>query len=120
MPLRLAILIVCDCDLLFREGLRNFLLAAGYSRVDVAATVREALSKLRRESYRYILIGLARPSKKQRLAIVARRRQPGATVLLLVDANDVASVKDTSFVYVIKERAFSTLFELLALSLQDP
>jgi DNA-binding NtrC family response regulator len=116
MSARPAILIVSD-DLLFREALRNFLLAAGYFQVEVAATLREAFTKLRHESYRCILVGL--PCKllfKQRLGRVAQRRQPGAKILLLVSANDVPSIKDASFIYVIKERAFSTFSELLTQS----
>ena len=45
-------ILVCDQDVLFREALRNFLLAAGYCRVEVAATPREALPKLRWHHYR--------------------------------------------------------------------
>jgi len=116
MSPRAAILIVCD-DLLFREALRNFLLAAGYSRVDVVATLREALARLRSDGYRGVLIGL--PLKllsTRRLGRVAQRRQPEAKVLLLVSANDASTINDASFVYVIKERAFSTLLDLLAQS----
>ena len=115
----LAILIVCDRDTLFREALRNFLLTAGYSQVEVAVTVREAISKLRHERYRCIVVGLSRPSHRRRLARVAQQRQPGAKVVLVVNAGEVGSVKDNSFVYVIKERAFSTLVELLVLNAND-
>jgi DNA-binding NtrC family response regulator len=110
-------ILICERDTLFREALRNFLLAAGYARVEAVATVREALAKLRRESYRCILVGLSRPLlNKQRLARVAQQRQPGAKVLFLVSANDVLSIKDASTDYVMKERAFSILLELLTQS----
>ena len=108
------ILIVCD-DLPFREALRNFLLAAGYSDVEVVETVRKAVMELRCESYRRILVCLSRPlASQERLARVAQERQPGAKALLFISADDVPFIKDTSFVYVIKERAFSTLLQLLA------
>ncbi len=69
-------ILVCDRDAFFGEALRNFLLAAGHSRVDVAATAREALVRLRRQLYGYVLIALSRPfSRRWRLAAVARRRQ---------------------------------------------
>ena len=52
-------ILVFDRDALFREALRNFLLAAGYAEVVIATTAREALAKLRCESYGHILIGIA-------------------------------------------------------------
>ena len=74
-----AILIVCDRDQFFRETLRNFLLAEGYPDVEVAATVQDALRKLRHECYGGILIGIPTlVARGRRLAAVARRRQPEA------------------------------------------
>ena len=111
----LLAILVCDRDAAFREALRNFLFTAGYSKVDVVPTVREALAKLRCESYHCVLVGISRShSVERRLVSVAQRRQPRAKVLFLVNADDVPFIKDASLVYVIKERAFSTLLELLA------
>ena len=112
----LPAILICEHDALFLEALRNLLLAAGYSRVDVVATVREALAKLRRERYSHILVGLSRPLliNRQRLARVVQQRQPGAEVVFLVSANDVPFIKGTSADYVIKERAFSILLESIA------
>lgn len=109
-----AAILICDCDILFREALRNFLLAAGYSRVEVAATARDALAKLRRERYGYILIGVSQPfSRGQRLAAIVQWRQPKAKILILVSADDQPLIQDTSFDYVIKEYVFSNLLELM-------
>jgi len=107
-------ILICERDTLFREALRNFLLAAGYSQVEVVATVREALARLRHERYGCILIGISRPlSHKQRLAALARQRQPAARVLFLVSADDQSFISDTSFDYVLKEYVFSNLLELI-------
>ncbi len=109
-----AILIVCDHDPLFREALRNFLLAAGYSQVEVAATVREAFTRLRRDCYGTILIGVSMPfSRGRRLAAIARRRQPEAKILFLVSADDQPLIKDAKFEYVIREHVFSNLLGLM-------
>ena len=112
----LPAILICEHDALFLEALGNLLLAAGYSRVDVVATVREALAKLRRERYSHILVGLSRPLliNRQRLARVVQQRQPAAEVVFLVSANDVPFITDTSADYVIKERAFSILLDAIA------
>ena len=108
-------ILVCDRDPAFREALRNYLLAAGYTRVEVVGTIRGALGMLRRGRYRCILIGLSRPgASAERLARVARRRQPGANVLYLIDAVDAGAVRDASVVYVLRERAFPVLLDVLA------
>ena len=107
-------ILVCDRDRLFREALRNFLLAAGYSQMEVVATAREAMAKLRRQSYGHIFIGLVRPfSRARRLAVIAQRRQPQAKIFLLTNANDVVIFPADSSAYVIKEHAFESLLNLL-------
>jgi len=109
----LAILIY-DRDVLFREALRNFLLAAGYGRVLIAATVREALAKLRHECYGHVLIGISKPLYRgRRLAAVARKRQPKARILLLVGAEDQPFARDSAFEYITKEHVFSNLLGLM-------
>ena len=107
-------ILVCDHDDLFREALVNFLLAAGYSQVEVVATAREAMAKLRHERYGHVMIGTARPfSRGRRLAVIAQRRQPSAKIYLLINAEDQPFVQDDSFNYVIKEHVFGSLLELL-------
>jgi len=110
----LSAILICDRDHLFREALRNFLLAAGYSQVEVVATAREALAKLRRQSYGHVFIGVARPlSRARRLAAIAQRRQPQAKIFLLIDANDLVVAPAGSSGYIIKEHAFTSLLNLL-------
>jgi DNA-binding NtrC family response regulator len=110
----LPAILVCDRDIAFREALRNFLLVAGYSQVEVAATIRAALAKLRREHYGYVLIGVSRPlSEGRRLAAVVQRRQLEAKIFFLVSAKDQPFIKDASFEYLIKEYVFSNLLELI-------
>jgi DNA-binding NarL/FixJ family response regulator len=110
----LSAILICDRDTLFRESLRNFLLAEGYSEVKVTATVREALARLRHECFGCVLIGMSRPfSIGKRLATVAQRRQPQIKILFLVSAKDQPWIQDASFEYVIKEYVFSNLLELM-------
>lgn len=111
----LLAVLICERDAGFREALRNFLFTAGYPKVDVVPTIREALAKLRQESYGCVLIGISRShSVERRLLGVMQRRQPQAKVVFLVRADDAPFFKDNSLLYVIKERAFTTLLELLA------
>ena len=106
-------ILICDRDAGFREALRNLLFAAGYPTVEVVATVREALARLRRETYGCVLVGIPRPrSKERRWAMVARRRQPDAKLLFVVPATGTRVGNAEGFDYVIRERAFSTLLLL--------
>jgi len=109
-----AILISCDCDVLLGEAVRNFLFAAGYDQVDVAETIRSALFQLRHGSYDRILIVVSTPlSRARRLASIARRRLPGARILLLVGAADVPETRDAATDYVLTEHLFADLLELI-------
>ncbi len=110
----LSAILICDREHLFREALRNFLFAAGYSQVEVVATAREAMAKLRHQPYGHIFIGMARPvSRARRLAAIAQRRQPQAKIFLLINANDLIILPAGSSDYVIKEHAFESLLNLL-------
>ena len=111
---RLRAILICDRDPLFREALQNFLLAAGYSEVEVAATIRIALAMLRRNVFGHILIGVSRTFvRERRLVAVARRRQPKAKILFLASGNDQCAMKNAPFECIIKEQAFSTLLALM-------
>jgi DNA-binding NtrC family response regulator len=111
---QLSAILICDHDQLFREALLNFLLAAGYSQVEVVATAREAMAKLRRQAYGHVFIGMTRPfSRGRRLAAIAQRRQPQAKIFLLINANDLVILPADSSDYVIKEHAFESLLHLL-------
>ena len=82
--------------------------------VEVVATVRHALAKIRYRHYRHILIGVSTPgSDARRLAAIARRRQPEAKLLVLVSVQDQACIRDASFDYVLKEDIFSDLLSLM-------
>ena len=110
----LVAILICDGDAYFREELRNFLLAAGYPDVEFAATVRDAIAKLRENGYKYVLIGVSQPfSSERRWAAVIPRRQPDAKIVFLVSAADQPSIRATSCEHVIKEYMFSNLLELL-------
>ena len=111
---KLPFILIYDRYTAFLEGLNNFLLAAGYKEIEVTPSVRVALTKLRREHYRYIFIGISPPvSVGKRLVLVARRRQPGAKVFCLVSAKDKAAFKGYSEIILIKEYLYSNLLTLM-------
>ena len=106
--------LIFDRDSHFRETLKNFLLAAGYTQVEVAATIRVALAKLRRERYRLVLIGVSWPfSIACRLASIAQQRQPETKIFFLVAAKDQPFIKDATFETIIKEYVYSNLLALM-------
>lgn len=107
-------ILICDRDTLFREALQNFLLARGYPKVEVVASAREALAKLRLQTYGHIFIGIERPfSRAWRLAAIAQRRQPQAKIFLLIYAQDLVKLPVDSSDYIIKEHAFESLLKVL-------
>jgi CheY-like chemotaxis protein len=106
--------LVCDRDSEFRASLCNFLLSAGYSRVEGVDSVREALPRLRSGTYGCVLFALSPPLSMSRwLSRLARARQPEASTIFLIRAADAPLIEDTELVYVFKERAFGSLSELL-------
>lgn len=110
----LSAILVYDRDTLFGEALQNFLFAAGFSSVDVTATVHETLGKLRRKHYNHILIDLTpRRSCERRWAAVIRQRQPDAKIIFLMKAADHLLIRESVFDHVIKEYVFSSLLELM-------
>jgi DNA-binding response OmpR family regulator len=50
------LILIVDLDAHFREGLYNFLLSAGYERVDSAENYRNALEKTRETEYDVVLL----------------------------------------------------------------
>ena len=107
--------LVFDLNRLYREEMRNFLLAAGFKEVDVAATETETIAMLHRKSYRYVLIGLSRPlSRGLALAADAERLQQGARILGLIEAKDQPLLDNGSVEFIIKESALPILLELMA------
>lgn len=107
-------ILVYDRDTLFGEALQNFLFAAGFSSVDVATTVQEALGRLRCKRYNNFLIDLSpRRSGEPRWVAVIRRRQPDAKIIFLMKAADQPFIQEGEFDHVIKEYVFSSLLELI-------
>jgi DNA-binding NtrC family response regulator len=106
--------LICDRDTFFCEELRNFLLAAGYLRVDVAVTARKALARIHQGRYGYVLIGLSHPfSLAWRLAAVAHLRNSRAVIVFIMNGEDQPLVRGPALHYVIKEHAFATLLGLI-------
>jgi DNA-binding NarL/FixJ family response regulator len=110
----LSAILIYDRDTLFGEALQNFLFAGGFSSVDVATTVQEALGRLRRNHYNNILIDLSpRRSGQRRWSAIIQRRQPDAKIIFLIKAVDQPLIQECAFDHVIKEYVFSSLLELI-------
>lgn len=107
-------ILICDREQFFREALVNLLLSAGYTRVEVVTTAREALRKLRRQKYSHVLIGIdSSRLRSLRLARIAERRQPSAKIILLARAQEREALNAQRFVCIIKEQAFVNLLETM-------
>ncbi|MCA9420539.1 MAG: response regulator [Nitrospira sp.] len=110
----LSAILIYDRDTLFGEALQNFLFAGGFSSVDVATTVQEALGRLRRNHYNNILIDLSpRQSGQRRWSAIIQRRQPDAKIIFLIKAADQPLIQECAFDQVIKEYVFAALLELI-------
>ncbi|HSF58810.1 MAG TPA: response regulator [Candidatus Binatia bacterium] len=110
----LSAILIYDRDTLFGEALQNFLFAAGFSSVDVATTLQEALGRLRCNHYTNILIDLSpRRSGQRRWSAVIQRRQPDANIIFLIKAADQPLIQEGAFDHVIKEYGFAALLELI-------
>jgi DNA-binding NarL/FixJ family response regulator len=108
-------ILICDREPFFREALVNLLLSAGYSRVEVVTTAREALRRLRRQNYSHVLIGIASsPLRSRRLARIAQQRQPRAKIIFLVRVQERDAVNAQGFDCIIKEQAFVSLLQAMA------
>lgn len=106
--------LVFDRDRYLREGLRNFLLASGFTHVQVAVSLQAALIDLHREPYDLILLGVSPPvSVLRRLARVAHCHQPEAKIILLVAASERHGVTDVPDRVILKERMYTDLLALL-------
>ena len=112
---RTAAIMICDRENLFRETLMNYLLAAGYTEIELAANVRAALRLLHAKRFSAILIGVHHPpTLARRLRFVVRRLQPGARIVCLkrvwlqrLEAHECDEV-------LLKERVYESLLDTLA------
>jgi DNA-binding NarL/FixJ family response regulator len=108
-----AAILIFDRQRLFREGLRNYLLASGYTHIRIAVSIQSVLSKLRQESFALILLGVSAPTfSVKRLVKVVRLRQPAAEVFLLVTAKDQSYIQDEPVQVLLKEYVYADLLEL--------
>jgi len=108
-----AAILIFDRQKPFREGLRNYLLASGYTHIRMAVSIQSVLKELRQVHFALILLGVSAPNfSVLRLLKVARIRQPGAEVFLLVAARDQAYVREVPAPVLLKEYVYANFLEL--------
>ena len=113
------LILIVDIDAHFREGLYNFLLSAGYERVDSAENYHSALEKTKKTEYDVLLLDAV---SRRRTALEAANTivasNPKTRVILMVEPqgeeepNDQAESK-TEFQYLIKATFARNLLYLL-------
>jgi DNA-binding NtrC family response regulator len=116
---RKQLILIVDSDAHFREGLYNFLLSAGYEKVDSADNYRSALEKTRETEYDVVLLdagstlnagrnvadGIAASSPKTRVILMVGTQEPQ-------ELNDEAGSK-AEYQYLIKATFARNLLFLL-------
>jgi two-component system response regulator YesN len=113
------LILIVDLDAHFREGLYNFLLSAGYERVDSAENYRNALEKTRETEYDVVLLDAGSSLKAgQEAADGIAASNPKAKVILMVgsqeqkEPNHEAGSK-SEYQYLIKAAFARNLLYLL-------
>jgi DNA-binding NtrC family response regulator len=113
------LILIVDLDAHFREGLYNFLLSAGYERVDSAENYQSALEKIRETEYDVLLLDAGSPLKTG-LAVADSfaASSPKARVILMVGAEErqepmVLAEDKAEYQYLIKATFARNLLYLL-------
>lgn len=109
-----AAILIFDRQSLFRESLRNYLLASGFTNICTALSIQAVLAKFRQERFALILLGVSVPmAPVLRLAKVAQLRQPAAKVLLLLAASEQCCLSDAPALVLLKEYVYANLLDLI-------
>jgi DNA-binding NarL/FixJ family response regulator len=107
-------ILIFDHDDVLREALRNFLLAAGYVDVEVAATTEETFGKLKAASFHLVFFAITPFLSGRELLREAQRLAPDAKIFPLIDADDQQLIDNDDFDYVIKESVLSNVLGLVS------
>src|SRR5215470_7343625 len=79
------LILIADSDAHFREGLYNFLLSAGYERVESVDNYQNALEKIRETEYDVVLLDAGSPLiAGRKVADGIAASSPKAKVILMV------------------------------------
>jgi two-component system, response regulator YesN len=113
------LILIVDLDAHFREGLYNFLLSAGYERVDSAENYRNALEKTRETEYDVVLLDAGSSLKAgQEAADGIAASNPKAKVILMVGSQEQKEPNheagsNSEYQYLIKAAFARNLLYLL-------
>jgi len=112
------LILIVDLDAHFREVLYNFLLSAGYERVDSAESYHNALEKTRETEYDVVLLDAGSSLKASiEAADGITASSPKAKVILMVGCQDQKldheARSDAEYQYLIKAAFAQNLLYLL-------
>ena len=111
-------ILIVDSDDQFREGLYNFLLAAGYEDVDATETYPKALEKIRKSAYD-VVVSEAGSRTKGGLTFAERiaKANPGVKIILMIKVEDQTNWTEkagsTGFQFLLKPTFPQNLLYLL-------
>lgn len=111
-------ILIVDSDEQFREGLYNFLLAAGYEDVDATETYSQALEKIKKSAY-HVVVSEAGSRTKGGLTFAEHLAKaiPGVKIILMIKVEDQKhwTEKDgsTGFQFLLKPTFPQNLLYLL-------
>lgn len=112
-------ILIVDLDAHFREGLYNFLLSAGYERVDSVENHQMAIEKTRETEYDVMLLDAGSPLKAgQEVADAIAASSPKAKVILMVGSQEQKELNhearsSAEYQYLIKAAFARNLLYLL-------
>jgi len=113
------LILIVDLDAHFREGLYNFLLSAGYERVDSAENYHNALEKTRETEYDVVLLDAGSSLRAGRDAADGiAGSSPKAKVILMVGSQEQKQLNhqarsSSEYQYLIKAAFARNLLYLL-------
>jgi len=113
------LILIVDLDAHFREGLYNFLLSAGYERVDSAENYHNALEKTRETEYDVVLLDAGSSLRAGRDAADGiAGSSPKAKVILMVGSQEQKQLNhearsSSKYQYLIKAAFARNLLYLL-------
>jgi DNA-binding NtrC family response regulator len=111
-------ILIVDSDAQFREGLYNFLLAAGYEQVDAAGSFTNALEKIRKSAYD-VVVSEAGSRLMEGFAFAERimKANPELKLILMIKVEDqenwTEKAGSTGFQFLLKPTFPQNLLYLL-------
>lgn len=118
-------ILIVDTDAHFREELYNFLLSAGYEKVDSTENFDKALEKIRQVAYNVVVVDAGSPLMEGlKFAKSIAKLNPQMRIILMIEAEDgqkwngkggrTGEFQTDEFPFVIKTTFARTLLHVLS------